>query len=240
MNASSSCSRSWNPRRTWKLLGGLAVILMAGGCAAPDFTPINDPKVRVEADGFSVLPPSGSGCYRTPDLHLKGTDGVAFAKQASTGTHTIAISVARHKGFNPAVAGFPNYATNPAQFAAYVQASTRQMNPARGIKAKPSSGTSTRSPADGKMKIKMTMFKRSGIDNATERVGKTVVGLMTAGMIVPFKDASGAVVIEATLYDMRDPHVLRANTSSDSSFRPVGEADFDLQKLVAKLFEEFI
>jgi hypothetical protein len=110
---------------------------------------------------------------------------------------------------------------------------------ARGIKAKPPSGTSNRNPADGKMKIKMTMFKRSGMDNATEMVGKTVIGLMTAGMIVPFKDASGAVVLEATLYDMRDHHVLWANTGSDSSFRPVGEADFDLQKLVAKLFEEF-
>jgi hypothetical protein len=89
------------------------------------------------------------------------------------------------------------------------------------------------------MKIKMTMFKRSGIDNATEMVGKTVIGLMTAGMVVPVKDASGGVVIVATLYDMRDHHVLWANTGSDSSFRPVGEVDFDLQKLVAKLFEEF-
>lgn len=132
MNASSSCSRSWNPRHTWKFFGGLAVILMSSGCATPDFTPIKDPKVRVEADGFSVLPPPGSGWYRTPDLHLQGTDGVGFAKRASTETHTIAISVARHKGFDPAAVGFPNYASNPAQFAAYVEASTRQMNPAGG------------------------------------------------------------------------------------------------------------
>ena len=114
-------------------VSGLIVLLALIGCATPGFTPVQDQTVRIEAYGFSILPPPGPGWYRLTDVHLRGSDGVGFGKQGgSTTTHTIAASVVRHKGFNAASFGFAEYATNPEVFAAYAKASAQHMNPPGG------------------------------------------------------------------------------------------------------------
>jgi len=111
-------------------VSGLIVLLALIGCATPGFTPVQDQTVRIEAYGFSILPPPGPGWYRGTDVHLRGSDAIMFMKQGgSTTTHTIVASVIRHKGFTPAPFEFAEYATNPEVFAAYDKAGAQQANP---------------------------------------------------------------------------------------------------------------
>jgi hypothetical protein len=112
-----------------RVISGFIAVLALIGCAASEFVPVKDPTVRIEAYGCSILPPPGPGWYRCPDLHLRGSDAVVFAKQSGSTTHTIGAMVGRHTGFNPASVGFAEYATNPEVFAAYVKATTQYMNP---------------------------------------------------------------------------------------------------------------
>jgi hypothetical protein len=108
------------------------VVLSFTGCATPEFVPIKDPTVRIESYGFSILPPQGSGWYRREDIHLEGSDIVAIGKQSGSKTHTISVVIARHTGFNPALVGFAEYATNPEVFVAYVKSNALQKNPPGG------------------------------------------------------------------------------------------------------------
>jgi hypothetical protein len=112
-----------------RIISGFIVALALSGCAMPGFTPIRDPTARIESYGFSILPPQGSDWYRREDVHLKGSDFVVIGKQAGSRTHTIGVMVGRHTGFNPALVGFAEYATNPVEFAAYVKNNIQQMNP---------------------------------------------------------------------------------------------------------------
>lgn len=114
------------------VISGFAMLFALTGCATFGFTPVKDPTVRIEAYGFSILPPPGTGWSRRPDLHLKGSDLVVFSKNGGSKTHTIGISVGRHTGFNPAAVGFAEYATNPEVFASYVKNSIQHANPPEG------------------------------------------------------------------------------------------------------------
>lgn len=112
-----------------KVVGAFVMVLVLVGCATSGFTPVQDPTVRIESYGFSILPPQGSAWYRRPDIHLKNTDGIVIGKPGGSKTHTIGVMVVRHKDFNPAAVGFAEYATNPEVFAAYVKSSIQRMNP---------------------------------------------------------------------------------------------------------------
>ena len=102
------------------------------GCATTGYVPVKDPTVRIDGNGFSILPPQGPGWYRTPDLHNVGSDTIGFAKQSGSATHTLAVTISRHTGFDPAAVGFADYATKPDVFAAYVKSAAQQMNPSGG------------------------------------------------------------------------------------------------------------
>jgi len=115
-----------------KVMSGFIMVLALVGCATSGFIPVQDPTVRIESYGFSILPPQGPGWYRRSDIHTKGSDIVGFAKQGGSKTHTIGVMVGRHTGFDPASAGFAEYATNPEVFAAYMKAATQHMNPPGG------------------------------------------------------------------------------------------------------------
>jgi hypothetical protein len=110
-------------------ISGLIMLLAWTGCSTFGFAPVKDSTDRIEAYGFSVLPPSGTGWSRRPDLHLQGSDLVVFAKKGGSKTHTIGITVGRHKGFDPASVGFAEYATNLEVFASYVKNSVQHTNP---------------------------------------------------------------------------------------------------------------
>jgi hypothetical protein len=112
-----------------KVIGWSIVVFALIGCATQEFTPVKDPTVRVESDGFSILPPPGPDWYRGPDLHFKSSDAVSFTKQAGVKTHTLAVTAGRHTGFDPASVGFAEYATKPEVFTEYVKATTQHMNP---------------------------------------------------------------------------------------------------------------
>jgi hypothetical protein len=117
-------------RNMRRVISGFIAVVALIGCAASEFVPVKDPTVRIEAYGCSILPPLGPDWYRRPDLHLRGLDGVVFAKQSGSTTHnTIGAMVLRRTGFNPASIGFAEYATNPEVFAAYVKATAQQAHP---------------------------------------------------------------------------------------------------------------
>lgn len=104
------------------------------GCASQEFRPVEDPSVRIDGDGFSVLPPPGPGWRRGPDVNSGGSRGISFVRQGTPGstTHTVAASVVRHTGFNPAAVGFADYARKPEVFAAYVKSAAEHNNPPGG------------------------------------------------------------------------------------------------------------
>ncbi|HJV64325.1 MAG TPA: hypothetical protein VJ550_01185 [Geomonas sp.] len=110
----------------------LAAVLLVTGCAT-SMTPIKDPTVPIQSYGFSFLPPQEPGWYRLDDRHMRNTDCVMLGKKDSNSkTHTLAILVCRHQGFDPAVAGFPDYATKPEAFAEYVKRNVKHSNPPTG------------------------------------------------------------------------------------------------------------
>lgn len=114
------------------VISGFSMLYALAGCAMFGFTPVKDPTVRIEAYGFSILPPPGKDWKRRPDLHMKGSDAVVFGKKGNSKTHTIGIMVVRQEGFDPAAVGFAEYATNPEVFAAYVKNSVMHANPPEG------------------------------------------------------------------------------------------------------------
>jgi hypothetical protein len=115
-----------------KVISVFIAVIALIGCATSEYVLIKDSTIRIESYGFSILPPQGPSWYRAPDVHLKGSDGVVFMKQAGSKTHTVAVMVVRHTGFDPASLGFGEYATKPDVFATYVEAGVKHMNPPGG------------------------------------------------------------------------------------------------------------
>lgn len=107
----------------------LFAFLAASACAAAEFVPIDGPPVRFEVSGFSIQSPPGTGWYMN-----RSDSGITFAKKGSSGsdTHTIAATVERFSGFDPALVGYAEYDTRPEVFAAYAKKATEQMNPEGG------------------------------------------------------------------------------------------------------------
>jgi hypothetical protein len=113
-------------------ISGFVMLFALTGCAMFGVTPVKDSTDRIEAYGFSILPPPGKDWKRRPDVHIKGSDFVVLGKKGSSRTHTIGITVGRHEGFDPAAIGFAEYAKNPDVFAAYVKNSVQNSNPPEG------------------------------------------------------------------------------------------------------------
>ena len=116
------------------IISGLVVAIALVGCATSEFAvvPINDPTLRIESYGVSILPPPGPDWYRISDVHLEGTDAVQLGKQSGPKTHTIVATAAGHTGFDPSLMGFAEYATKPEVFANYVKANAERSSPPGG------------------------------------------------------------------------------------------------------------
>lgn len=83
---------------------------------------------RLVFEGYSLLPPPGSG-WR---IVSRDRWGVVFGEESSSVRHSLAALAATHRGFDPASVGFATYAKDPQVFAAYVKAATANANPPGG------------------------------------------------------------------------------------------------------------
>ncbi|HJV64324.1 MAG TPA: hypothetical protein VJ550_01180 [Geomonas sp.] len=88
---------------------------------------------------------------------------------------------------------------------------------------------------------KCKMMKRSSGSNAAESGGKLLLGIATLGILAPPKNASGYLILQATLVDAATGDVLWGNQIDDVSYNPVGEPAYQdqIEDLVADLFKSF-
>ena len=98
---------------------GCVLVLSAAlaGCVASGPEIVAKPSGRIDFADFSIAPPQGSGWQM-----LRDDNGVMFRKTTGSGTHAYVASASRRTGFATVAAGFPDYATDPAAFAALVKA----------------------------------------------------------------------------------------------------------------------
>lgn len=109
------------------LTSALVPALILVGCASSGLVIEPVPTGRIEFPGYSFLPPPGPGWQM-----VRNDEMVLLRKEIGPETHTLAMSVVRHTGFDPGSAGYAEYATDPDVFAAYARASAEQANPASG------------------------------------------------------------------------------------------------------------
>jgi len=94
--------------------GALAFLLQACSSYGPPTEPA--PTGRIEYDGFSFAAPPGPGWTIT-----RGADGVVMSRMLASPEHTQVAVVARSTGFDPALVGYPAYATDREVFTRYVK-----------------------------------------------------------------------------------------------------------------------
>ncbi len=99
------------------LLAGSALAFLLQACSSygPPTEPA--PTGRIEYDGFSFAAPPGPGWTIT-----RGADGVVMSRMLESPEHTQVAVVLRSTGFDPALVGYPAYATDREVFTRYVKA----------------------------------------------------------------------------------------------------------------------
>ncbi|MGH8523022.1 MAG: hypothetical protein ACREXY_02020 [Gammaproteobacteria bacterium] len=96
-------------------------------------------------------------------------------------------------------------------------------------------------PANAYVFVLYREFRRTAADSASETGQKLLIGMLTAGLVIPPKDPSGWAVLQVTLIDGATGDVLWGNQVTESSFSLVTEPDFhdDTKDMVADLFKPF-
>ena len=94
--------------------GALAFLLQACSSYRPPTEPA--PTGRIEYDGFSFAAPPGPGW-----MIARGADGVVMSRMLESPEHTQVAVVSRSTGFDPALVGYPAYATDREVFTRYVK-----------------------------------------------------------------------------------------------------------------------
>lgn len=91
--------------------------------------------------------------------------------------------------------------------------------------------------ANAKITTTLEIFRRSSADNLTESVAKVAVGLMTGGLLVPYKNVSGWAKVLITIDERESGKTLWSRSIFDYSHRMAGKVTFNLEKLVGELLE---
>ncbi len=96
-------------------------------------------------------------------------------------------------------------------------------------------------PADAYVFVLYRESRRTAADNAAETGQKLLIGMLTAGLVIPLKNPSGWAVLQVTLIDGATGDVLWGNQVTEFSVSPVTEPDFhdDTKDMVADLFKPF-
>ncbi len=112
------------------LLGGVALAALLQACSSygPPTEPA--PAGRIEYDGFSFAAPPGPGW-----MIARGADGVVMSRMLGSPEHTQVAVVARSTGFDPALVGYPAYATDREVFTRYVKLN-KENSQAQGDKSR--------------------------------------------------------------------------------------------------------
>lgn len=110
----SSALRTLAVATSFSACAALAVLLQACSSYGPPTEPA--PTGRIEYDGFSFAAPPGPGW-----MIARGADGVVMSRMLESPEHTQVAVVSRSTGFDPALVGYPAYATDREVFTRYVK-----------------------------------------------------------------------------------------------------------------------
>jgi hypothetical protein len=91
--------------------------------------------------------------------------------------------------------------------------------------------------ANTKVTTTLDIFRRSSADNLTESVAKVTVGLMTGGLLIPYKNVSGWAKVLITITEQESGKTLWNRSIFDYSHRMAGKVTFNLERLVGELLE---
>lgn len=101
----------------WPLLAATAIAALLQACSSygPPTEPA--PTGRIEYDGFSFAAPPGTGW-----MIDRSAGGAVMSRMLGSAEHTQVAVVTRSTGFDPALVGYPAYATDREVFTRYVKA----------------------------------------------------------------------------------------------------------------------